>query len=48
MTDVEQRHDQLTRAPKSTETDAAPRITLSEGTDGAILESMEEPTILFE
>ncbi|MBG6056506.1 hypothetical protein IWX81_002944 [Salinibacterium sp. CAN_S4] len=27
MTDDEKRHDQLTRAPKSTEDDAAPRIT---------------------
>ena len=35
MTDDEKRHDQLTRAPKSDASDAAPRITLSEGTDGA-------------
>lgn len=34
MTDAEKRHDQLTRAPKSTEDDAAPRITTSEH-DGA-------------
>lgn len=27
MTDEEKRHDQLTRAPKSDESDAAPRIT---------------------
>ena len=27
MTDDEKRHDQLTRAPKSDESDAAPRIT---------------------
>ncbi len=35
MTDEQKRHDQLTRAPKSTEDDAAPRIETSEGTDGA-------------
>lgn len=35
MTDDEKRHDQLTRAPKSTEEDAAPRIVTSPGTDGA-------------
>lgn len=35
MSDDEKRHDQLTRAPKSDESDAAPRIETSEGTDGA-------------
>lgn len=30
MTDDEKRHDQLTRAPKSTEADAAPRIVVTE------------------
>jgi hypothetical protein len=30
MTDDEKRHDQLTRAPKSTEEDAAPRIEVTE------------------
>jgi hypothetical protein len=30
MTDDEKRHDQLTRAPKSDESDAAPRITVEE------------------
>ena len=35
MTDEQKRHDQLTRAPKSTEEDAAPRIVTSEGTGGA-------------
>ena len=35
MTDAEKRHDQLTRAPKSTEADAAPRIVTSKGTGGA-------------
>jgi len=34
MTDDEKRHDQLTRAPKSTEDDAAPRIVTQEGPDG--------------
>ena len=31
----ENRHDQLTSAPESTEADAAPRIELSEGESGA-------------
>jgi hypothetical protein len=35
MSDEEKRHDELTRAPKSSEEDAAPRITLSEGASGA-------------
>ena len=35
MTDDEKRHDQLTRAPKSTEADAAPRIVTSKGAAGA-------------
>ena len=30
MSDDEKRHDQLTRAPKSSEEDAAPRIVTSE------------------
>jgi len=34
MTDDEKRHDQLTRAPKSSEEDAAPRIVTTEGSDG--------------
>ncbi|NII51747.1 hypothetical protein [Frigoribacterium endophyticum] len=34
MTADEKRHDQLTRAPKSDETDAAPRITTEERPDG--------------
>lgn len=34
MTDDEKRHDQLTRAPKSTEADAAPRITVETLPDG--------------
>jgi hypothetical protein len=34
MTDDEKRHDQLTRAPKSTEADAAPRIEVKEKADG--------------
>jgi hypothetical protein len=34
MTDDEKRHDQLTRAPKSTEEDAAPRIVTTEREDG--------------
>lgn len=34
MTDDEKRHDQLTRAPKSTEADAAPRITVDELPNG--------------
>jgi hypothetical protein len=35
LTDDQKRHDQLTRAPKSTEADAAPRIVTSAGTGGA-------------
>ncbi|GHD42187.1 hypothetical protein [Mycetocola manganoxydans] len=31
----ENRHDQLTSAPESTEADAAPRIEVSEGESGA-------------
>jgi len=34
MTADEKRHDQLTRAPKSDESDAAPRITTEERPDG--------------
>jgi hypothetical protein len=35
LTDEQKRHDQLTRAPKSTDEDAAPRIVTSEGNGGA-------------
>lgn len=35
MTDEEKRHDQLTRAPKSDESDAAPRITTEKTESGA-------------
>ena len=34
MTDDEKRHDQLTRAPKSSEEDAAPRIVTTEEPGG--------------
>lgn len=34
-THEEKRHDQLTSAPEATEADAAPRITVSEGDNGA-------------
>jgi hypothetical protein len=34
MTADEKRHDQLTRAPKSDESDAAPRITTEDRPDG--------------
>lgn len=36
MTDDEKRHDQLTRAPKSSEEDAAPRIVTEELPDGVV------------
>ena len=36
MSDAEKRHDQLTRAPKSDESDAAPRIETSEGGEGRV------------
>lgn len=35
LVDPDARRDELTRAPKSDPEDAAPRIELSEGTDGA-------------
>jgi hypothetical protein len=35
MTDDEKRHDELTRAPKSNEDDAAPRITTEKTASGA-------------
>jgi hypothetical protein len=35
MTDDEKRHDQLTTAPKASESDAAPRITVTEQPSGA-------------
>jgi len=35
LTDPDERAEELTRAPKSDPKDAAPRIDLSEGTDGA-------------
>ncbi|MBG6239462.1 hypothetical protein IWX78_002449 [Mycetocola sp. CAN_C7] len=34
-THEEKRHDQLTTAPEATEEDAAPRIEVSEGENGA-------------
>jgi len=34
MSDEEKRHDQLTTAPKASEEDAAPRITITEKPDG--------------
>ena len=35
LLDDEARREELTRAPKASPEDAAPRIDLSEGTDGA-------------
>ena len=35
LTDDAERHDQLTTAPKASEQDAAPRIVVGEGHDGA-------------
>ena len=35
LLDPEERREELTRAPKSSPEDAAPRIDLSEGADGA-------------
>jgi len=34
MTDAEKRHDELTTAPKASEEDAAPRITVTQKDDG--------------
>lgn len=36
MSDDEKRHDELTRAPKSSEEDAAPRITTRRQPSGAV------------
>ena len=46
MTDDEKRHDQLTRAPKSSEEDAAPRITTSEGANGATRIDIAETAVV--
>ena len=46
MTDEQKRHDQLTRAPKSTEEDAAPRIVTSEGTGGATRIDIAETAVV--
>ena len=35
LLDPDERREELTRAPRSSPEDAAPRIELSEGTDGA-------------
>jgi hypothetical protein len=46
MTDEQKRHDQLTRAPKSTEADAAPRIVTSKGTGGATRIDIAETAVV--
>ncbi len=46
MSDDEKRHDQLTRAPKSTEEDAAPRITTTELKGGATRIDVAETAVV--
>ena len=46
MTDDEKRHDQLTRAPKSSEEDAAPRITTTELQGGATRIDVAETAVV--
>lgn len=44
--DPDERREELTRAPKSSPEDAAPRITLSEGTDGATRIDIAETAVV--
>lgn len=46
MTDAEKRHDQLTRAPKSNEEDAAPRIVTSTSESGATRIDVAETAVV--
>lgn len=46
MTDAEKRHDQLTRAPKSSEEDAAPRIVTSRSESGATRIDVAETAVV--
>jgi hypothetical protein len=46
MSDDEKRHDQLTRAPKSTEEDAAPRITVRETAQGVTRIDVAETAVV--
>ncbi|CAN5207179.1 hypothetical protein BH09ACT5_BH09ACT5_09490 [soil metagenome] len=46
MSDDEKRHDQLTRAPKSSEEDAAPRITTTELADGVTRIDVAETAVV--
>ena len=46
MTDDEKRHDQLTRAPKSSEEDAAPRITTTVLQGGATRIDVAETAVV--
>ena len=46
MSDDEKRHDQLTRAPKSSEEDAAPRITTTELPGGATRIDVAETAVV--
>lgn len=46
MTDAEKRHDQLTRAPKSSEEDAAPRIVTSTSESGATRIDVAETAVV--
>lgn len=46
LSDAEKRHDQLTRAPKSTEEDAAPRITVRETAGGVTRIDIAETAVV--
>ena len=46
MTDAEKRHDELTRAPKSSEEDAAPRITTTELSNGVTRIDVAETAVV--
>jgi hypothetical protein len=44
--DPDERREELTRAPKSSPEDAAPRIVLSEGADGATRVDVAETAVV--
>lgn len=46
LTDPEDREEQLRRAPKSDPEDSAPRVELSEGTDGATRIDVAETAVV--
>ena len=46
LTDDDERHDQLTTAPKASEEDAAPRITVTEQPDGVTRIDIAETAVV--